>query len=191
MRRVSETAKQAPPAAPAAPAAPLTPKWPVNDPPAQPSISWNGHTLRIDAMNASLKEILDEVSKDTGATVAGFGTDERIFGVYGPGAPREVLAQLLDGTKYNVIIVGSRAEGAPLRIVLSNPPTGPAPAYTPSPEDTDYQPPAQPNPYSQVRPGMVPGQPPRTPQQVYEEMQQREEQMREMQLQRHDQPPQQ
>ncbi|MGH9604092.1 MAG: hypothetical protein ACRD3N_00180 [Terracidiphilus sp.] len=171
-----------PAAAAAEPAASAAPKWPVNDPPSQPSVTWNGRELRIDAMNASLKQIMKEVSADTGAKVQGFDADQRVFGLYGPGEPREVLSQLLDGTGYNVIIVGDRAAGEPLRIVLSAAPTGPAPnvpSYQRSSDEQDYQP-EEPLPYP-PQPGIVPGQPPRTPQQIMEEMQQRQQQTREQQ----------
>ncbi|MGH9599767.1 MAG: hypothetical protein ACRD27_07860, partial [Terracidiphilus sp.] len=123
-------------------AAPEASQWPVNGPPAQPSVTWDGHALRIDAMNASLRQILKEVTAETGAKVKGFGADQRIFGVYGPGKPHEVLAQLLDGTGYNVIIVGSHGADAPLQIVLSAPASGPAPStsnYTPDRGDEDME----------------------------------------------------
>ena len=47
------------------------------------------------------------------------GADERIFGTYGPGPARDVLSQLLDGSGYNVLMVGDRGAGTPRRIVLT------------------------------------------------------------------------
>jgi len=182
-----------------APAAPPTPQWPVNGPPDPPTVAWDGHILRIDAMNASLGRILKDVSAQTGAKLQGFdpdqqSADQRIFGNYGPGAPREVLLQLLEGTGYNVIIVGDRNAGEPLRIVLSVQPKGlPPGAQDNAPSENDQndvdEPPQQPYPpQPYMRPGLNPNQPPRTPQQIYQEMQQREQQLREEQLQRENQP---
>lgn len=156
--------------------------------------------LRIDAMNANLQQVLKEVAADTGANVVGFSAsqpmaDQRIFGVYGPGQPQDVLSQLLDGTGYNVIIVGSRGADAPMQIVLSVQPKGGPPNGTNQPvrDDQDFQaeepPPYQPPPAVQRR--FPPGERPRTPQQIYEEMQQRQQRMREqeqMQMQQQMQP---
>ena len=184
-------------------AAPQTPQWPVNGPPDPPTVAWDGHTLRIDAMNSSLDRILKDVSAQTGAKLQGFdpdqsGADQRIFGTYGPAAPREVLLQLLEGTGYNVILVGDRNAGEPLRIVLSVQPKGlpPGAQNNPPPQENQdddaeqplYQPPQPYPPQPYARPGLNPNQPPRTPQQIYQEMQQREQQIREEQMQRENQP---
>lgn len=179
-------------AGPAIPVTPPAPEWPVNDPPERPTVSWNGHELRVDAMNASLQQTLREVAADTGAQIAGFRTDQRIFGVYGPGAPREVLAQLLDGTGYNVIIVGSQGEGTPVKIVLSIPSKG-SPGSTDNQSirnDQDVQaeePVMEPPPVA--RPGMNPGQEMRTPQQMYQQMMQRREQDQGQQFRQPEMPP--
>src|SRR5579863_75227 len=110
----------APPVQPApAPAQPETPQWPVNETPAKPAITWDSHGLRIEANNASLHDILNEVSADTGAKVEGMGSDERVFGEYGPGEARDVISQLLHGSNYNVLLIGDQGEGTPRQIVLS------------------------------------------------------------------------
>ncbi len=49
----------------------------------------------------------------------GMDQDQRIFGTYGPGPARDVLSQLLDGSGYNVLMIGDRGQGTPRRIVLS------------------------------------------------------------------------
>ena len=53
---------------------------------------WDSQGLRIEARNSSLQQILNDVSTATGAKVDGLGTDERVFGIYGPGQARDVLA---------------------------------------------------------------------------------------------------
>jgi hypothetical protein len=113
-------------AAPAPPAAPPPPDWPANDKPVPATVVWDSHGLRIDATNSSLEQILNDVSTDTGAKVEGMQSDERIFGTYGPGPANEVLSQLLNGSDYNVLMIGDQGEGTPRQIVLSARPTGAA-----------------------------------------------------------------
>jgi hypothetical protein len=104
---------------PAAPAAPKPPDWPVNDKPTPATITWNASGLRIVAANASLKQILYEVSTLTGLTVDGLGSDERVFGVYGPGPARDVLSRLFDGSVYNMMLIGDQGQGTPRQIILT------------------------------------------------------------------------
>ena len=131
----------------------------------------------------------------TGAKVEGLGADERVFGAYGPGQARDVLSQLLQGSGYNVLMIGDQGQGAPRQIVLTvrhsgdSQPTANSNQPSSNEEDTEVdeqsqQPPPVPAP---MRPGFGPGGPPRTPQQVMQEMQQRQEQMQRQQQQ---QPPQ-
>ncbi|MGA2251565.1 hypothetical protein [Terracidiphilus sp.] len=110
----------APVTAPTAAPAPM-PAWPVNEAPALAVVEWDSHGLRISAKNASLRQILTEVSSRTGATLEGMGADERVFGEYGPAPAKEVLAQLLHGSAYNVMLIGDQGQGTPRQIVLSTP----------------------------------------------------------------------
>lgn len=174
---------------PLTPPAPELPHWPANDKPGEASITWDSRGLRIDAANSSLQQILKDVSTVTGAKVEGLGADERVFGAYGPGEARDVLSQLLQGSGYNVLMIGDQGRGAPRQIVLTVRRSGDSqPAANNSQpnaneEDTEVeeQPPQQPP--APMRPGFGPGGPPRTPQQVMQEMQQRQEQMQRQQQQ--------
>ena len=184
---------------PSQPDLPELPKWPVNETPSKPSVTWDSHGLRIEANNASLRDILKEVSTDTGAKVEGLGNDERVFGDYGPGSARDVVSQLLHGSSYNVLMIGDQGEGTPRQIVLSaRKPPGPASANRPTPNqpDEDYVPdepqadepiqPQQPPMINGRGPMMAPQGPPgapRTPQQILQELQQRQQQMMEQQQQ--------
>ncbi len=179
-------AKSAAPPAPApAPAAPQIPNWPANNKPAAASVVWDSHGLFIQASNSSLDQILRDISLKTGAKIEGMGADERIFGNYGPGPARDVLAELLDGSGYNILLLGDLGQGTPRKIVLSGRPTGPAPASgTASPgatndndaendqeaEQPDANPPVQP-PMPQPVVNNAPGVPVRTPQQMLEQRQ--------------------
>jgi len=171
---------------PVKPNVPEPPHWPANDQPAPASIVWDSHGLRIDAANSSLQQILKDVSTATGTKVEGLGSDERVFGTYGPGLARDVLSQLLQGSGYNVLMIGDQGQGAPRQLVLAS--RNPAEAASAnkstaanSDEDSDdaddqpQQPPA-PTP-SPMRPGFGPGGPPRNPQQLMQDMQQRQQQL--------------
>jgi len=168
--------------APVTPHAPVMPLWPANETPAQAAVTWDSHGLRIDAANSSLMQILKDVSTATGMRVEGLNSDQRIFGAYGPGLARDVLSQLLQGSGYNVLMIGDQGQGAPRQIVLSfrragaaNQPAMSNPVSASAADDdadTDDQPLAPPP----VRPGFAPGAPPRTPQQIMQEMQQRQQQ---------------
>jgi hypothetical protein len=87
--------------------------------PQPPVIDFHQGSLTIQAANSSLRAILDDLQRRTGTRIDGLSRDERIYGVYGPGNAETVLAALLDGTGYNVIISGRNADGAPREINLS------------------------------------------------------------------------
>jgi hypothetical protein len=118
--------------APVKPVVPEAPHWPANDKPSDASVTWDSQGLRIEAENSSLQQILKDVSVATGAKVEGLTTDQRVFGDYGPGQAREVLSQLLDGSGYNVIMIGDQGEGTPRQIVLSSRNSTSAQAATPA-----------------------------------------------------------
>lgn len=192
--------QKAPEPTPQAVLPPPMPHWPVNDQPSPASVVWDSNGLRINASNSSLQQILNEVSTETGSKVEGPVPDQRVYGDYGPGQARDVLSQLLQGSGSNVLLAGDLGKGAPREIVLS-----PRRADTPSqtsglnrpqqdpddeiaePEDSPLQPVPPPQMQNSVRPGFGPNGPIRTPQQVMEEMQQRQllqqQQMQQQQMQ--------
>lgn len=178
----------------APPAAPPLPQWPVNDPAQQASVTWTAQGLSIEARNSSLRQILDTVQAQIGVRIQGMDKDERVFGVYGPGQPREVLSQLLEGTDYNLLMVGNGKNGVPQQILLSEKPAGGPQPNAPVAQGDMYQPPVAPYEPPQPppqRPGVHPNEAPRTPQQILQEMQQRELMMREQQIQQQRNPQQQ
>jgi hypothetical protein len=146
----------------------------VSEKPIQASVLWNRDELRITAQSSSLQQILQDVAKVTGTRVEGMGADERVFGVYCPGQACDVLVHLLEGSGYNVMMIGDQEQGAPRQIVLSTRPSGPAlVAIKNAPvnarkEDADSE--DEPS-SSDINPGAV--VPPRTPQQLLQEIQQR------------------
>ena len=180
------------------PPPPPMPHWPVNDQPTPASVVWDATGLHINASNSSLKQILSEVSTETGSRVEGPVPDQRVYGDYGPGQAGDVISQLLQGSGYNVLLAGDLGKGAPREIVLSprqagtpnqqnptlNRPQQDPDDEIPEPPEDQPQPPAQPPQQMQMRPGFGPNGPIRTPQQVMEEMQQRQlQQQQQMQQQ--------
>jgi len=109
----------APEAIAAQPPAPPAPILPAEQPPSQAKVSWDRRGLTIEASNSSLNQILHQVAADTGATLEGRVADQRIFGSYGPGPASDVLLKLLDGSGYNVLMMGGRGAEPPVKIVLS------------------------------------------------------------------------
>lgn len=125
------------------------------------SVQYANGMLEIHAQNATLSEVLFQIQKQTGAEIAiPSGTEqERVASDFGPGPASEVLAELLNGSSLNFVVVGSEADPKALRSVIlsqksSVPETPPAPAvaqaYTPAPvidveqENTGMTPPPPP-----------------------------------------------
>jgi len=170
---------------PVKPPAPPPPDWPVNDKAEAASVGWNGKDLSIAATNSSLAQILQDVSTATGVKVEGLGADQRVFGKYGPADARDVLAELLDGSGYNVMIIGDKGEGIPRQLVLTDkvkgasPVNGPTNQQNQNGDDDAVEEPEQPEQPPMQRPFGVPPQPglgQRTPQQMMQELQQRQQQ---------------
>jgi hypothetical protein len=98
-------AQQLPPAVPTT----TTAAPPIAEPPtvqSQLNVKYASGQLSITATNASLKQILSEVAKAAGIKITGEVSDDQVFGQYGPAAPQAVLAELLDGTGINILMVG-------------------------------------------------------------------------------------
>jgi len=169
------------PIVPAAPAEPEAPHWPANAQPIPATVTWDSRGLLITAANSSLAQILQDVSTATGAKIDGFSTDQRIFGSYGPGQVSDILVQLLQGSGYNVLMIGEQGQGTPKQILLSSrngsaAPTPNTPRANSDDDDADVEEPVL-QPVLQAEPQRPNGLPTRTPQQLMQEMQQRQRQM--------------
>jgi hypothetical protein len=178
---------------------PPPPDWPVNSAAVPASIAWNGRDLSIAASNASLTQILHDVSMATGLKVEGLADPQdkqndsgdqkgqRIYGNYGPASERDVLSQLLDGSGYNVLMIGNQGEGTPRELVLtakgSDAGAKGQPGGVQQRHDVEEEAPEEPEPVDPQpdpnlhRPPGIPPQPGqgRTPQQIMQEMQQRQQ----------------
>lgn len=76
--------------------------------------------LTVEANNSDLSQILKDVAGAGGMTIDGAITNARVFGVYGPSSPGNVLTSLLIGAGYNFAMVGVTHEGTPRELVLTS-----------------------------------------------------------------------
>ncbi len=91
----------------------------LQQPAGEAQVVFSGDTLSIRADNSSLAAILHQVAGKSGMKIEGLSGDERVFGTFGPGAPRDVLADLLNGTAYNLVLLGDLGDGAPRELILT------------------------------------------------------------------------
>ncbi len=120
---------------PPLPAGPLS-QLPMDQIPATPAkVSYQDGLLTISAQNSTLGEILRDVRKLTGASFEipphSSGADERVVVRLGPGAPRDVLAELLDGSAFNYVMLGTSSDPTTLAtVILTSKASAPGAAQT-------------------------------------------------------------
>jgi len=109
--RVTAATINAPEPAPDSIAAETSPaEVPPAEPPKPPmEVTFHNGLLRIHVERATLAQVLFEVQKQTGADIAipAGAESEEIAAELGPAPAREVLATLLNGSRYNFIFVGN------------------------------------------------------------------------------------
>ena len=188
-----------PPPLPSGPQGPV-PQVPLDAmAPVAPQVSYQDGQLTIVAPNSTLGDILRGVRKHTSADIEIPPTaSERVVTRLGPGPAREVMAELLNGSHFNYILLGSPDNANVLVRVVLVPKTGDTPtpaagdkgAKSPevakaAPDAPDADPPddaaddnadqaaaeAEQPPAPAEQPGV------KTPQQMLQEMQQRQLQM--------------
>ena len=131
-------------------------------PPTAPNVTLRNGELTIDAPNSTLSQVLHAVQGLTGASVdmPGSATNDRVVAHLGPGQPRDVLNTLLNGSKFNYVILGVNGDpGGVQKIILTTRPAGGVttaqnnqPAAQPVEEQEE---PVAENPYTE--PAQVPG----------------------------------
>ncbi|MFZ0293798.1 MAG: hypothetical protein WAL52_09360 [Candidatus Sulfotelmatobacter sp.] len=202
--RAHSKKKTAPPPLPSGTQGPV-PQVPLDAIPAvAPEVSYENGLLTINAPNSTLGDILRSVRKHTSADIEIPATaNERVVTRLGPAPAREVMAELLNGSRFNYILLGSPADAnALVRVVLvaktPDTPTG-QPGQTangtPSPAATNPTADAQAEAAEEnidesadqsaadaEQPAANPDQPGvKTPQQLLQEMQQRQMLMQQQQ----------
>lgn len=84
-----------------------------------PQVSFQNDQLTIVAPNSTLADILRAVRKQTGAEIDIPAAPERVVTHLGPGPAREIVAELLNGSRFNYVLLGSPTDDALLtRVVL-------------------------------------------------------------------------
>jgi hypothetical protein len=195
------------PPLPSGPTGPIQAQVPLDAiAPVPPQVSYQNGQLTIVAPNSTLADILRAVRKQTGAEIEIPAASDRVVTRLGPGPAREVMAELLNGSRFNYVLLGSLQDASALtRVVLvvkTAPETASAsnqPGQTPQPamnQPADMVPPqgaveaneaenpeenADDNadqPVEAEQPAAPVDQPVvRTPQQMLQEMQQRQLQL--------------
>jgi hypothetical protein len=116
-------------------------------PPANPpQVAFAIGKLSIEANDSTLADVLKQIEQKTGAHVdmPAEAGNERVFVHLGPGAARDVLADLLYGLPYNYLIEGSDSDPSELHSLLLTPRKPAAPSSAPGAVRTA----AVPRPYS-------------------------------------------
>jgi hypothetical protein len=117
--KTKKAQKPQPPPLPAGPTGPVQPMPLDSMAPVAPQVSYQNSQLTIVAPNSTLGDILRAVRKQTGAEIEIPPATERVVTHLGPGPAREVIAQLLNGSRFNYVLLGSPADDSVLtRVVL-------------------------------------------------------------------------
>ena len=112
--------------APTANPSPAPPPTPAQSPPQRAKVIYTDNEIAVTANNSSLNQILHEISRLAGIKITGGVADERVFGVYGPASPSQILATLLNGTGSNMLLVQSTGDN-PTELILTPRQGGPTP----------------------------------------------------------------
>jgi len=107
------------PPLPSGPTGPVQPIPLDSMAPVAPQVSYQNEQLTIVAPNSTLGDILRAVRKLTGAEIEIPAATERVVTHLGPGTAREVVAELLNGSRFNYVLLGSAGnDGVLTRVVL-------------------------------------------------------------------------
>jgi hypothetical protein len=117
--------------------APVAPSIQAIKPATKVEVEFRNGKLTISANKATLAEVLYEVQRKTGADIPipSDAQREQVVGSFGPAPAREVMASLLNGSRFNFILVASDNDPTQLRSVVLTPrgDAVPQPAYVPPP----------------------------------------------------------
>jgi hypothetical protein len=126
-KQTKKLQKQEPPT-PALPAYTPTPLQPLpleQVPTLAPRVHFSDGQLTIVAHNSTLSDVLKEVREQTGAELdMPPNANERVVADLGPGPARAVLADLLNGTHFNYVMVGSTTDPSAIHSIVLTPRTG-------------------------------------------------------------------
>jgi hypothetical protein len=137
-RKARKKQAEPPPPLPSGPTGRPVPAMPLDSLAAvPPQVTFENNQLTIVAPNSTLADILRAVRKQTGAEIEIPAAPERVVTHLGPGPARDVVAELLNGSRFNYVLLGSPADQSALTRVVLVAKTGPqevtpnAPASSP------------------------------------------------------------
>lgn len=141
-RRHAALRQPAPAPLPVVPPGPLPPLTMEQEPTSLPQVSYHGGQLTIAAQNSTLGDVLRAVRTQTGAAMEVPGNpNDRVIGHFGPGPARDVLAALLNGSRFNYVLLGSASNPNALeRVILTSQSGGSAPPPEPQSPEQAQQP---------------------------------------------------
>jgi len=135
--RKPATKKAQPPAPlPSGPTGPMQPMPLDSIAAVPPQVTYQNNQLTIVAPNSTLTDILRAVRKQTGADIDIPPAPERVVTHLGPGPARDVVAELLNGSRFNYVLLGSPDNDAVLTRVVLVAKSG-IQDVTPNPGDND------------------------------------------------------
>ena len=166
---------------------------PEQMPPAPPQVTYQNGLLTIVANNCTLSDVLHAVAARTGATIDAPPTltGQRVAAHLGPGAPQDVMADLLSGFDY--IVVGNNNDPNSISsiVVSANNGSESPPSVAPPPPPPEPPEPTEPE---QAAPQQTPVPPPgepgsktpaqtKSPEELLEELRKLQEQQQQQQQQ--------
>jgi len=92
--------------------------------PVPPQVTYQNGQLAIVAANSTLSDILKAVHKQTGAEIEIPAANDRVVTNLGPGPAQEVMAELLNGSRFNYVVLGSPQDPNALTKVVLVPKAG-------------------------------------------------------------------
>jgi len=96
------------PTLPSGPTGRAVPQMPLDSiKPIAPQVTFQNGQLTIDAPNSTLADVLRAVKKQTNADIEIPDATDRVATHLGPGPARAVVAELLNGSKFNYVLLGS------------------------------------------------------------------------------------
>ena len=114
-RKKAKPVPQVQPISPA-PAPELTP---AQKPAVPPQVTFNNGELTIVAENCTIGDVMRAVHSQTGAVIdLPPNASERVVSRVGPGAPRDVLVSLLNGSNFNYVILGVATDPKAVKHVI-------------------------------------------------------------------------
>lgn len=89
-----------------------------------PQVTYQSGQLTVVAHNSTLGDILRAIKKQTGAEIDVPAANDRVVTRLGPGPARDVIAELLNGSRFNYVLLGSAQDANLLTRVVLVPKTG-------------------------------------------------------------------